>query len=416
MIRFSFPFRLIVALSLVSMTACGTTGHRLMGDPQEPYPQKSPPGIGQILHLPTGMPVTMAQMLAVAADSRIVYVGETHDNPASHRLELEVLKGLAERHPGAVALGMEMFVRSQQPALDRWVAGKLDEKAFLKESRWYDIWRMDFAFYRDLLIFARDRHIPIIALNAEKALVSAVRAKTPDQLGAEERAQLPELDQGDPYQRAMVVAIFGGHSHGGMQSDGFVRVQTLWDETMAESVARYLTSPAGNGKRLLVVAGGNHVSYGFGIPRRVFRRLPASYVLIGGQELDIPPDKKDRLMDVKVPEFPMRPYDFLSFYAYEDLPKTGVMLGVMFEPVPGRGLEVREVVPGSNAERAGLKTGDLLLSLDGEPLTEGFDLTYAVRQKKPGDHGAVRVERSGRALNLDILFQAAGEGHHMGKP
>ena len=387
-----------------------------MGNPQDPYPLLSPPKIGEIVHLPTGTLVSQAQMLTVAGDARIVYLGETHDNPASHRLELQVLQGLAERHPGRQALGMEMFTRSQQPVLDRWVAGELDEKAFLKESRWFESWKLDFDYYRDLLNFARDRHIPVIALNAEKSLVAAVRNSAPDQLSAEQRAQLPELDLADPYQRGMVTAIFGGHSHGEMLLEGFVRAQTVWDETMAESVARYLASPAGADKHLLVIAGGNHVSGGFGIPRRAFRRLPASYVRIGGQEIEIPADKKSRMMDVQVPEFPMVPYDFLTYLAYEDLPKTGVRLGVVMEPAPsGRGLSVKVVVPGSNAERAGLKAGDLLLAIDGTPLAEGLDLIYAVKQKQPGDHGILQIERDGQSLKVDVLFQATGESHPTGK-
>ncbi|HLO26303.1 MAG TPA: ChaN family lipoprotein [Geobacteraceae bacterium] len=400
----------LAALAPFIVTGCSHGGNQLMGDPQNPYPLTSPPKVGEIVHLPTGTLVTPAQMLAVAGDARIVYLGETHDNPASHRLELEVLQGLAGLHPGRQALGMEMFVRSQQPALDRWVAGELDEKAFIKESRWYENWQMDFAYYRDLLKFARDRRIPVIALNAEKSLVAAVRTKSPDQLSATEKAQLPELDLTDPYQRGLVAAIFGEHSHGGLQIDGFVRAQTVWDETMAESAARYLASPAGRDKHLLVVAGGNHVSNGFGIPRRVFRRLPASYVLIGGQEINIQPEKQNRLMDVTLPEFPMVPFDFLVYLSYEDLPETGVRLGVMMEPeTAGRGLTVKSVASGSNAERAGLKPGDLLLAIDGEALAESFDLIYAVKRKHPGDHGTLKIERQGRTLEVDVLFQSGGK-------
>jgi uncharacterized iron-regulated protein len=410
-----FP-RIIAVLSLLAMTACAPAARQLMGDPQEPYPLKSPPRVGDIVHLPTGILVTPEQMLAVAGDARIVYVGETHDNPASHRLELQLLRGLADRHPGKLALGMEMFSRSQQPALDRWVAGELDERAFLKESRWFANWKMDFAYYRDLLVFARDRHIPVIALNAEKSLVEAVRRKAPDQLSAMERARLPEMDLNDPYQRATAVAIFGEHSHGGMLVDGFVRAQTLWDETMADSVAGYLTSPAGEERHLLVVAGGNHVNYGFGIPRRVFRRLPASYVVIGGHEIDIPAERQDRLMDVTIPDFPMPTYDFQVYTAYEALPKAGVTLGVVIEAAPGgRGLVVKEVLAGSNAERCGLKQGDLLLAFDGQDLTEEFDLVYAVRQKQIGDRGILQVARTGQPLKVEVLFQAAGKVPPQGK-
>jgi uncharacterized iron-regulated protein len=419
------PLYLIAALSLLAVTACAPAtvtpsspaGKLLMGDPQEPYPLKAAPKVGDIVHLPTGKIVSLAQMLEVACDARVVYVGETHDNPASHRLEFVTLQGLEERHPGKVALGMEMFSRSQQPALDRWVAGKLDEKAFLKESHWFDTWKMDFEYYRDLLIFARDRHIPIIALNAEKSLVQAATSKPFAELTAEQRAQLPEMDETDPYQRGMVEGIFAGHSHGKMVLDGFLRGQTVWDETMAESAANFLKSPDGKDRHLLVIAGGNHISHGFGIPRRVFRRIPTSYQLIGGQEIVISTEKQKELMDVQLPDYPMVSYDFMNFFAYEELPKNGVLLGVAFEPTAsGRGLTVLSVVPGSNAERAGVKQADLLLSLDGEELAESFDLIYAMKKKHLGDRSILTLERSGNKLKLDVLYEKTSDEHQHGKP
>lgn len=410
------PLHLAAALSLLLVTACSPAGKQLMGNPQNPYPLRSPPKVGDIVHLPTGTVVNLDQMLTVAGDARVVYLGEAHDNPASHRLELQTLQGLAERHPGKMALGMEMFSRSQQPVLDLWVAGKLDEKSFIKKSRWFDTWKMDFAYYRDLLLFARDRHIPVIALNAEKSLVQAVRNKPLEELSAEEKAQMPEFDQTDPYQRGMVEGIFSGHSQAKLHLEGFLRAQTLWDETMAESVARYLTGPDGKDRHMMVVAGGNHVSYGFGIPRRVFRRLPTSYLTIGGHEIVISAEKQKEFMDVDLPENPMVSFDFLAYLAYEELPKSTVLLGVIFEPGPaGRGLLVNQVVPGSNAERAGVKQGDLLLSLDGESLADSFDLVYAVKQKRIGDKSTLQMERQGKSLKLDVIYQATGEVPPHGK-
>ena len=408
---------LAAALSLLAATGCSHPGKQFMGDPQNPYPLLSPPKVGDIVHLPTGVSVSLKQMLEVAGDSRVVYVGETHDNPASHRLQLQTLQSLEERHPGKTALGMEMFNRSQQPALDRWVAGELDEKTFLKTSRWFDNWKMDFGYYRDLLIFARDRHIPIIALNAEKSLVQAVRSKPLAELSDDQQAQLPDFDQTDPYQLGMAKGMFAGHGHGTLQSEGFLRVQTLWDETMAESAARYLASPQGKDRHLLIVAGGNHISYGFGIPRRVFRRLPTSYLTIGGEEIVVSSEKKEapQMMDVNLPSFPMVPYDFLAFIAYEELPKTGVLLGVAYEPTPsGRGLLVKEVIAGSNAERAGLQPGDLLLTLDGEALSDGYDLVYGIKQKQAGDRSSLQIERQGKPLTLEVVFQASEP--RQGKP
>ena len=167
MIRVFSPLKFTLVLSLFATTACAPAGKQFMGNPSNPYPLQAPPKVGEIVHMRTGTLVTQAQMVAMAGDARVVYVGEAHDNPASHRLELEILKGLAELHPGHQALGMEIFSRSQQPILDRWVEGKLDEKSFLREVHWFENWRMDFAYYRDLLNFAREQHIPVVALNAE---------------------------------------------------------------------------------------------------------------------------------------------------------------------------------------------------------------------------------------------------------
>jgi predicted metalloprotease with PDZ domain len=186
---------------------------------------------------------------------------------------------------------------------------------------------------------------------------------------------------------------------------------------MAESAARFLASPQGKDRHLLVVAGGNHISHGFGIPRRVFRRIPTSYQLIGGNEVVISAEKQKELMDVTPPDYPMVPYDFLNFFAYEELPKTGVLLGVAFEPaLDGRGLTVNTVVPASNAERSGVKPGDRLLALDGEDLKDSFDLVYALKQKHIGDRSTLTVERLGKQLKLEVLYEKTSDPHEHGKP
>jgi uncharacterized iron-regulated protein len=344
------------------------------------------------------------EMLAAAVDARIVYVGETHDNPASHRVELLVLQAMAERWPGQVSLGMEMFTRKQQPVLDRWVAGELSEKAFLKEADWASNWSMDFALYRDLLVYARDHRIPVIGLNAEKELVRAIGRYAPAELPEEDRERLPEMDMTDPYQTAMVDAIYGGHAAGGNLLAGFQRVQTLWDETMAESVVNHLLTCLDGSRRMVVLAGGNHVRYGFGIPRRVFRRLPTSYVLVGSHEVEIPTSKQDRVMDVDLPHFPMTPYDYVVFTAYEDLPGGRVKLGIRMESKDGK-VVVQDVLPGTTADKGGVKTGDVILAFDNETIAESFDLVYAVGLRQQGDKAILEVERGGEKLKLDLDLQ-----------
>lgn len=390
-------------LAAGALTAC-TMSRAPIGNPEAPYPAMQPPQAGEIVHLPTGVKVNEAEMLAAVTDARIVYVGETHDNPAAHRVQLAVIEAMNERWPGLVSIGMEMFTRGQQPVLDRWVSGELSEKAFLKEADWYSTWSMDFAYYRDILLYARDHRVPVIGLNAEKALIKTVGKSPAGEFSAEERERLPEMDMSDPYQTAMVKAIYGGHAAGANRLDGFQRVQTLWDETMAETVASHLLTCLEGSRRMVVLAGGNHVRYGFGIPRRVFRRLPTSYLLVGSHEVEIPESKKDRLMDVTMPPFPMTPYDFVVYTAYEDLPGERAKLGVRMEEQDGR-VVARDVVPGSSAAAAGVLPGDVILTIDGEPVADNFDLIYVVSQKFKGDKGILEVQRNGEKLRLEVDFQ-----------
>lgn len=399
---------LLLALALPTLLASGCAAPIMLGNPEDPYPAATAPVLGEIRHLPTGVQVSAEQMAAIATDARLVYVGETHDNPASHRIELQLLQALAERYPERAALGMEMFTPEQQEVLDAWVAGRLSEKEFLKQSRWYQVWNFDFDFYRPLLQLARERRIPVIGLNASKALVRAVGS---DSLTPEQQQSLPQMDLTDPYQRALSEAIFAGHAAGPNGTSGFTRVQTLWDETMADNIARYLQSEAGANRHMLVVAGGNHIRHGFGIPRRVFRRLPLSYVLVASTEIEIPASKADRLMDVEVPDFPMPAADFMVYTAYEELAKNEVKLGIMLDDSSGR-VVAQGVLPESSAAQAGVLQGDVLLSLDGQPLADNFDLIYEVKGKTAGNRGMLVVERGGKELPLEVLFAAPPEMPH----
>ena len=389
-----------IGLLLLSLTAC-SSNPKLIGNPEAPYPISNPT-LDDLIHLPTGHKVEQPDMLEAIGDTRVIFVGETHDNPASHRLQVEILQGLQQRNPGQLTLAMEMFTTEQQAVLDRWTAGELEEKDFLREVAWFENWRMNFALYRPLLIFCRNNRIPVIALNAPKQLVSEVGRTALEELPEELRDQLPELDFQDPYQRAMTESIYSGHSMGQAMIDGFIRVQTLWDETMAQNLADYLQSSEGRGRQVVVVAGGNHVSYGFGIPRRLHRRLPVSYLLIGSREIEIPKEREAQFMDVDMPQFPMRAWDYLKLTRYEKVDR-GVKLGIAIEDDP-QGVLVKMVMPGSAAEKAGIKEGDLLLQADETRLHDRFDLLYLLMNMQSGEQVGLSLQRDAEILLIPVSF------------
>jgi uncharacterized iron-regulated protein len=386
-------------ISILLLSACAHQGP--IGNPERPYPLTGAK-VGELYHLATGHKIEQKNMLEAIGNTRVVFVGETHDNPASHRLQLDILRGLHQKSPGKLALGMEMFTPEQQATLDRWSAGELSEKDFLREVDWFKNWRMNYALYRPLLAFCRDNQIPVIALNAPKSLARKVGRTPLAELPEELSAQLPELDFHDPYQRAMVEAIYSGHGMGKARNDGFLRVQTLWDETMARNLADYLRSPDGEERQVVVIAGGNHVRYGFGIPRRLHRRLPVSYLLIGSREIEIPKERNAQLMDVTLPRFPMRAWDYLKLTSYEKI-DLGVKLGVAIEDDP-QGVLVKTVLPGSTAEKAGIREDDLLLQADENRLHERFDLLYLLMNLQVGDQIQLSLQRGEEVLLVPLTF------------
>lgn len=392
---------LIIALLAFSLAGCA--GHTHLGNPELPYPPEEPPVVGNILHLPTGIETGHSTLLEHAAQARIVYVGETHDNPASHRLQLEILTHLQQSNPGNVVLAMEMFTPEQQDVLDRWTAGELAEKEFIKEVEWYQTWKMNYAYYRDLLSYARDNRIRVLGINAPKDLVRAVGMAPLEEQPEEIRERLPEFDFNDPYQQAMARAIYADHPVSDSMKDGFLRIQTLWDESMAENLSDFLASEQGQGKQAMVVAGGNHVSYGFGIPRRVFRRVPASYLLIGSRTIEIAEGKQVERMDVTLPGFPMPPYHFMTYTRYENLPEQGVKLGVHLKEEENR-VTIVSILPGSVAEKAGLLKEDILRRIDSIPVNEIFDLVYELNQRQPDDTATLIIERAGETLEIEVDF------------
>ena len=372
---------------------------------EAPYPPSRAPELGDILHTATGHYINRQQFYSSLTRYPLVYIGELHDNPASHRLQLDILKAMLSKHPGQVVLGMEMFNNEQQNALDQWVAGEFSEKEFLRESHWFENWGMDFGLYSELLEFSREQQIPVIGLNVPKALGRKVSMTPLDQLDREIRDQLPEMDMSDPYQRLMIEKIFGAHGAGAAMLESFLRRQTLWDEAMAATVADYMQDHPD--KHMVIIAGGWHVRYGFGIPRRVHRRLPIPHVLVGEHNLVVADEKREQLMDVQMPDFPMRAVDYLVFQAYEVFKTNGVKLGVMMDDSDDQaGVLVTGLVADSVAAVAGINKGDRLLSMDEVTIEDSFDLIYAIKAKRPGDSATIELKRGDETLLVKAYFRA----------
>jgi uncharacterized iron-regulated protein len=225
---------------------------------------------------------TMAAALA-AAD--VAFVGEQHDDPGTHRLQLALMEGLARRR-GGVVLALEMFERDVQPLLDRYLAGDVPEDAFLAGSRPWPNYAED---YRPLVEFARARGWPVVAGNVPRRIAAGISRAGPDTLAAlpaEERAlAAAELRcPRDAYfarfaEQMRAHPLPGTAAEQTAMTERFYAAQCAKDETMAESVTAALERH-GPGTLVVHLNGAFHTDRRMGIVPRLARRAPRARAVV----------------------------------------------------------------------------------------------------------------------------------------
>lgn len=230
----------------------------------------------------TGEELSLEALFDRLAAADVVFLGETHLDETTHRLELAVYQALLERR-GRVVLALEMFERDAQPALDAYLSGELDEPAFLAKARPWSNYR---TAYRRLIEHAKASGAPVVASNFPTALRGRIMAEglaALEQLSPEERALAPNelLPHRPEYWRRVDNAIRG---HAGMMGPKPAAddprlddTQSLWDNSMGESCALALERHPG--ALVLHVNGGFHSEYWDGTVRQLLLREPKARVL-----------------------------------------------------------------------------------------------------------------------------------------
>jgi len=347
----------------------------------------------------TAKSATLSDLTAELQSERLVYVGETHTAYGDHLLQLEVLRGMAAE-PEGLAIGVEWFQTRFQPAIDDYLADRIDEAEFLRETEYFERWRFDYRLYRPIIAFAKANDIPIIALNASRELTSEISDVGIDELSHEFKAELPDsYDFSDKDYEESLRRMFEMHDSDGDGFQRFLEVQLTWDETMAQSVARFLTeNPDG---RMLVFAGKGHVSGRSGIPNRVTRRTG-----IEGKTLATF-NPQSQMFNTA---------DYLVLSREQALPPAGLMR--VFLDDTDDGVLIRDFSAHSPAEKAGVKKDDRIVAIDGQPIRHFADVKIQLLDKRPGDEIELRLVRQSLLLGDEtksVRFRlAGGTGGHPG--
>jgi uncharacterized iron-regulated protein len=268
-------------------------------------------------------------VLSRARRADIVLFGEEHSNVVCNQLQAQLFARLVRR-PDMTALAMEFFETDTQVALDDYLAGRIDEKTFREKARQN---RAYLTAHRPLIEFAKQAWAYVLAANAPRRLVSGLRKSglPYDQylatLDPADRAWLPATSTAvrDEYWQAFCKVMEGGHgespppstqpaggpasvpaSEPASQPDpltaeerlyrGF-RSQCLWDDAMADSVAKVRANAASD-LRVMLIVGSFHVAHHGGTKKKLAARRPqdrfCTIIFRGAEDTALAFDPEDR--------------------------------------------------------------------------------------------------------------------------
>ena len=209
--------------------------------------------VGRIVELRSGAALTPAQLVARLAGAPRVLIGERHDNPDHHAVQLWLLQALAQqRRPGALLL--EMLDPAQQARVDalraQFAAGAVvaDLPAALA---WQKGW--DWTLYGPIVRYALARPEPLLAANLDAAEIGRIYRAAPALAG--------DASSAPAVRTALLAQIRESHCQllPESQLPAMLAVQQQRDRRMAE---RLLAAPA----PAVLLAGAYHVRRDLGVP------------------------------------------------------------------------------------------------------------------------------------------------------
>lgn len=209
--------------------------------------------LGVIRELATGRTLTPQELVQRLAVVPRVLVGEQHDNPDHHALQLWLLRELATQRPQGSLL-MEMLNPDQQARVDAAQAvtraGQPPADAFTALA-WQANW--DWSVYGALVTYALRQPYPLLAANLDRAQIMQIYKQRPVLTGQASTTQQVRATLLDDIRE----------SHCGLlpeaQMPAMLAVQQQRDRRMAE---RLMAAPT----PALLLAGAFHVRKDLGVP------------------------------------------------------------------------------------------------------------------------------------------------------
>ena len=186
------------------------------------------------------------KMVDAAKEADIVLFGESHTNPISHWLELELAGDLYQTRGESLILGAEMFETDNQLILDEYLNGQITETMFEAEAR---LWKNYLTDYKPLVLLAKDNGLDFVATNISRRYANMVFKRglaSLDSLSAEAKSYIAPLPLKYDKTLKCYSQLMGGSNSpvadapmGGHASINLVDAQAIKDATMTYSIMNF---------------------------------------------------------------------------------------------------------------------------------------------------------------------------------
>ena len=192
--------------------------------------------------------------LSTYKDYNIIIVGENHENIQDHQIQLKVIKEYFGQDK-KILIGMEMFQQPFQEYLDEYVNGQIDLNQLLEKTEYKKRWGYDINLYKDILEFARENRIKIVALNIPSDLLSEIRKKGLENIDS---PYLPKpIPKHIPEEIKFIDEAMKDHKNI-KNKQAFYDIQLAWDYGMAYKI--YDTYKKYPDYKIIVLIGKGHTN------------------------------------------------------------------------------------------------------------------------------------------------------------
>ncbi len=254
--------KILTGLLIFLLMGCATQGRQW----DSPYDQAHPL-VGQVVHVSDRALVTLPEVIQQASQAEFLLIGEVHDNPDHHQLQLEILQGVAGAGMNPTLI-FEQFDIDHQALIDTHVS----ELEVLREKTEFDQRGWDWALYLPLLELALEQGWQVRAGNfSRESLQTMSLDSLPDDLG-----QLLQAPMSADAQQRLRSDLLSSHCD--MIDEAYIdklfEAQRIRDAGLARSMIN-ADAPAA------LITGNGHARRDYGVAQILSDNLGAQVITIG---------------------------------------------------------------------------------------------------------------------------------------